>query len=184
VDRPHSPSFLRNLGYWLIHCTLNSGLSFYLALKYMEISDNPPALFAMVAAILTFVIAYTILTTFYPPLSDKGSLFYRALKVGLQIRVIVVILSLLSFSLEIFGPFDLWCGVVAVFLYCAAAAPLGLPHAIDDGQLHSFHAIYSITILDGLILSITLFIFSLLALLVLNAKAKRKALKESAKPHG
>jgi len=178
VNRPHSPSFLRNLGFWLIHSSLNSCPGFYLALQYRGVGDQPPAILGMLAAILTFAFAYAILTTYYRPLSDKASLFHQALKVGLKIRVIVVILSLISFPLGFFFSPDLWCGVAVVSLYRAASVPLDLP------PFHTFPAIYSMTILEGLLLSITLFIFSFLALLVLNAKAKRKALEESALPHG
>jgi len=78
--------------------------------------------------------------------------------------------------------------VIAVNVYkmlpCLPEFPaVGRSTTLLDPDLGQLFSIYSVTLIEGFILSFTLFMASFSAVLVIQAKERRKAFHESALPH-
>jgi len=108
------------------------------------------------------------------------------LKVGLAIRAVFSFWTLVFVPLGplmLFTP-DLWCGQLANAIVANGFNAMGeqasLTAWLDDGgptenlPLPGFLEIYLTTVMEGLILSFMVFIFSVIAVVILQRKAVRK----------
>jgi len=176
------PSRLRGQArYWGLHCSVNALPSFIVATFYLQMVKDPLALIAMILAILTFVVGYTLITSIDGLFSDSDSLLSRALRIGVKFRLVVSLASLpflLPTAAVLFVP-DVWAGMLAAGVVNAVGQYLGgsvqLIGPTDSGA--PMLAVYLTTILEGLILSMSLFMISFFSLLVLQMKNRKKALE-------
>lgn len=174
--------FPGKLRFWAIHCTVNALPSYLIAVVWLGLWPVAHAHWAMLAAVLTFVFGYSVLTSWLPVLREGRNLFTRALKVGLVIRTVISCLTVMAVPLGIFVLFtpDYWCGQTAVnaIAWCYDLAGLeatlgsradSVASSIDTG----FMEIYLTTVLEGLILSFMLFIFSFMAIIILQMRDRK-----------
>jgi hypothetical protein len=180
-------SFPGKLGFWSVHCAINAVPSYLIAVVWLGLWNSLTAQLAMLAAVVTFILGYSVVTSWVSVLREGRNLFTRALHVGLVIRTIISCLTALAIPL---GPFllftpDLWCGLWANSLVSKVFGFAGLAARTDiDGRTGSvadsvlsgvgFLEIYATTLVEGLILSFMLFIFSFLAILILQMRDRRK----------
>lgn len=133
----------------------------------------------MLAAVVTFILGYAVLTSWVPVLRVGRNLYTRALKVGLVIRTIISILTILAVPLGtplLFLP-DTWCGFGASWVVSQVMGTELLPQrlgGLSSASRVSFLEIYATTLVEGLILSFLLFIFSFLSILILQIRDRRK----------
>lgn len=171
--------FPGKLRFWSVHCVINAVPSYLIAVVWMQLWGSKPAQVAMLAAVVTFIFGYAALTSSLRVFQIKGNLFNRALRVGLILRTVISVITVIAVPL---GPFlmfttDLWCGH---FANNAVADVLGVDGLMGKGGVASirsmskvsFLEIYLTTILEGLILSFMLFIFSFIAIIFLQRKSK------------
>lgn len=179
--------FKGKLKFWALHCVISALPSYLIVMVWLKQAANPTAHLAMLAAIVTFVIGYSVLTSLPGPLTRKDSLLSRALRVGLVFRMIC---SIWTFLFIFFGPLviftpDLWCGNIAADIVDRIYGFLGhetdLRNMIDgnntkDGVLIQprFMEIYLISLFEGFILSLMLFIFSVIAVVILQMRDRKK----------
>jgi hypothetical protein len=176
--------FASRLAFWLWHCIINALPSYLIAVIYLGLWEYPIAHVAMGCAVLTFILGYSVVTSLPGPLARKDSLFSRALNVALGIRLVISVATSLVIP---FGPLmllspDFWCGRLAAFLVSEAYGVLGLDGVLVDrsfdsdlsGVLPGFMEIYLTTLLEGLFLSFLLFILSFIAIIILQARDKRR----------
>ena len=167
--------------YWGLHCSVNALPSFIVATCYLQMATKPLAILAMLLAILTFVVAYTVITSIDGLFTDPESLLSRALKIGVKFRLVVSLVSLpflLPTAAALFVP-DVWAGMLAVGLVNGAGQLLGGGGAMVGPTEGSppMLAVYATTIIEGLILSLSLLMISFFTLLVLQMKNRKKALE-------
>jgi len=183
TENPASPDsfptrFREKLLFWTIHCSLNALPSFSIALFFLGMSKAPLAVAAMCLAIATFVLLYAVLTSIDSPLAKQDHLLARAMRVGTMIRAWLSGVSLIPIltNSPMFSP-DAWCGFAALWLLDQAGRTLRFRPPNWGGTMTSenFWWIYSATMLEGFILSIFLFMFAFLALIVLQARARKNA---------
>jgi hypothetical protein len=177
--------FPGKLRFWAIHCTINALPSYLIAVVWLELWPVAQAHWAMLAAVLTFVFGYSVLTSWVPVLREGRNLFTRALKVGLVIRTILSLLTVFVVPLGIFLLFtpDYWCGQVAVNVVARCYDLLGLEStlgsrvgggSVDVTLLDTgFMEVYLTTVLEGLILSFMLFILSFMAIIILQMRDRK-----------
>ena len=183
-----SPLIQKHFTYWLKHCALNASPSFIIGGVFLGFFHRPSAIFAMLAGVFTFVLLYTAFTGHVMQRVEPNQTLRRALKAGIKFRVVITVWSLVGLvSLGIFSP-DFWAGVIAVNVYkmlpCLPEFPaVGRSTTLLDPDLGQLFSIYSVTLIEGFILSFTLFMASFSAVLVIQAKERRKAFHESALPH-
>ncbi|MEK7951303.1 hypothetical protein [Luteolibacter soli] len=171
-------NFPRQLRYWTLHSILNALPSLGISLGWLELRKSPAATAAIFTAIATFILLYATVTSWIRPTSDRSNLLFRSLDLGLKIRVLMTIMSLFAIMDQrsiIFAP-DTWCGLGAGFCIdwlsrLFGFGPLNSNSPTDMG----FLAVYAVTMLEGFILSFLLLMISFFALIVLQAKDKRKA---------
>lgn len=183
-------NFPKKLRFWFWHCLVNALPSYLMAVVWLALWTHPVAHIAMGCAVLTFVIGYSVLTSLPGPLAVKDSLFSRAMRVGLRVRMVISILTVCVVPTGIFVLFtpDYWCGQIAVNLVSKLYGLLGLeatllPRINGDGRTRSltspdFVEIYLSTLLEGLILSSMLFIFSVIAIIILQVRDRKKMFRE------
>lgn len=179
IDRTRLPEQAR---YWSLHCGVNALPSFIVAAFYLQMITQPLNVIAMLLAILTFIIGYTVLTSIDGLFTDSGSLLSRALKVGVKIRLVISLISLpmlLPSPVALFVP-DVWAGMLAaaVVNWCGRMLGHGAFTIDATGGDPSAFAVYATTILEGIILSFMLLMLSFFSLLVLQAKERKKKAME------
>lgn len=176
------------LAFWFWHCLINALPSYLIAVMWMALWKYPIAHIAMGCAVLTFIIGYSVVTSLPGPLARKDSLFGRALRSALMMRLVISVITIAMVPTGIFLTLtpDLWCGRLAVFLVSKAYGILGLNGALLNrsfdsdlsGVLPGFMEIYLTTLLEGLILSFMLFILSFIAIIILQAKDRKRMFRE------
>ncbi|RYD39186.1 MAG: hypothetical protein EOP85_16385 [Verrucomicrobiaceae bacterium] len=131
----------------------------------------------MVCAIVTFILGYSILTSLVGQLADTNHVLSRALRLGTKIRAWISGLSMLV----VFTPAaavtpDFWCGFIAVSVTNALLKSTGggVPFDRIEETGASFLPIYTATIIEGLILSGFLFFFAFIAVMILQARDRKK----------
>lgn len=173
--------FLTKLRFWAIHCTINAVPSYLIAVVWLGLWGSMVAQFAMLAAVVTFIIGYAVLTSWVSVLREGRNLFTRALKVGLAIRTVISVLTVLSIPIAtplLFAP-DMWCGLAANWAVSEVLGTSTLAQrtgASTIGSQVGFLEIYATTVLEGLILSLMLFIFSFIAIIILQMRDRRNPL--------
>jgi hypothetical protein len=179
--------FKGKLKFWALHCVINALPSYLIVMIWLDQFGNPTSHIAMLSAVFTFVVTYSVLTSLPGPLTREDTLFSRALRVGLVMRMICLIwtfLFLLLGPMVIFTP-DFWCGNIATSFVELIHGFLGhetqLRKMIDgntskDGVLiqPGFMEIYLITLIEGLILTLMLFVFSVMAVVLLQMRDRKK----------
>lgn len=156
----------------------------------LRLSKNPAAPWAMLAALVTFILAVTALTSLSETLIAWRTLPSRGLRWGLRMRGACSAVSLIVIgvalgrtnhkgdSLLFFIP-DIWTGLGSLVSISWISDQLGygnpLSHVLDGGTDLGFLAIYAIAIIDGAILCFIIFILSFVSMLVLQI-IDRKAL--------
>jgi hypothetical protein len=174
----------RQFRHWSLHCCLNALPSFIIAVVHLKRGQRPTAIVAMLAAIATFVLLYTVLTAIPGPLAREDHLLARSLKLGTRIRAFLTVVSvpmLLGEAGTVFTP-DFWCGVAAIFGINTIGQLLGHPtDMVDFGPGHAgFLPVFAVTLLEGFILSFLLLMISFFALVFLQVRERRKALSAPA----
>ena len=145
----------------------------------MDLWETPSGVPAMIAGVITFIALYTIVTCI-PGFFDKpDGMMSKALRLGLRVRLIVSLASLIVALLairtghELGMPYlywcpDFWAGYLTYFIL----------DEIDDvirfGPFNEFLEVYIWTVLEGLILSAFLFLVSFMSLLIMNIRARRR----------
>lgn len=176
-------TFPRQLRFWTFHCSLNALPSFSIALFYMQLWDNPVAIAAMVSAICTFILLYSTLTSLPGPLAEGGHVLSRALRLGSKIRGWISVLSLLIIwpPAGFFTP-DFWCGMFAINIFNDLAAFIGYNSSFGGGipsdTSSGFFPVYTVTLLEGFILSFLLLLISFFSIIILQARDRRLAFRE------
>jgi hypothetical protein len=178
MDADFWKCFPAKLRFWALHCTINALPSYLIAVVWLGLWPVMHAHWAMLAAVVTFIIGYAVLTSCVPVLREGRNLFTRALKVGLTIRTVISVLTILSVPLAtplLFAP-DTWCGFAASWVVSETLGNPPLAQRIggtSGGSGVSFLEIYAITIIEGLILSFLLFILSFIAIIILQARDRK-----------
>ncbi len=177
-------NFPRQLRLWTLHGLLNAAPSAAFAVAWLKLGTGPagiPALAAVATAVYLFVLGGACLTSLPGPLSTPGHALHRALRHALTLRNCLVCLTLplvLSQRTLFFIP-DVWCGGIATLAFGAVCKALGLdPGPLDELSLIDFpHAgffpIFSIALIEGLLLSLLLVILTTLVLLILQRRDRR-----------
>jgi hypothetical protein len=173
--------FPRQLRFWTFHCSLNALPSFGIALLFLQLWKSPVAVAAMLSAITTFILLYTIVTSLSGPLSDEKHLLSRSLKLGAKIRgwISGTSVILLVTGKGIFFVPDLWCGMLAINVLNRIASLSGAsssspfrPRPIHD--IEGFFRIYAITMTEGFILSFILVMISFFAVMAVQARDRKR----------
>jgi hypothetical protein len=174
-------NFPRQLRYWTLHCLLNALPSLAIALGWAQLIRSPTATAAIFTAIATFILVYATLTSWLRPAADRSRLLFRSLDLGLRIRALISILSLFALTDKdhlVFLP-DTWCGLAAGFSVNWLGRKFGASGLNLNGRhpesVSGFLQIYATTLLEGFILSFLLLMISFFALIILQAKDRRKA---------
>lgn len=174
-------NFPRQLRYWALHCILNALPSLGIALGWAQLVRSPAATAAIFTAIATFILLYATLTSWITPVADKSRLLFRSLDLGLRIRAVISVFSLFGLWDKdhlIFLP-DIWCGLAAAFSIDWLGRRFGFErinlNGRQPGSVSGFFQIYATTMLEGFILSFLLLMISFFALIILQAKDRRKA---------
>jgi hypothetical protein len=174
-------NFPRQLRYWSLHCFLNALPSLGIALGWAQLIRSSTATAAMFTAIATFILLYATLTSWITPVADRSRLLFRSLDLGLRIRAAISVFSLFGLTDKnhlIFLP-DTWCGFAAGFSVDWLSRKFGYGRLNLNGShsdsVSGFIQIYATTMLEGLILSFLLLMISFFALIILQAKDRRKA---------
>lgn len=174
----------RQFRHWSLHCCLNALPSFIIAVVHLKLWQCPAAIVAMLAAIATFIVLYTVLTSLPGPLARQDHLLARSLKLGTRIRAIVTAVSMPLLAIKggmVFTP-DFWCGVAAILGINAIGQLLG--HRTDpiDFEMGNagFLPVFATTLLEGFILSFLLLLISFFALVYLQNRERRKAFTDPA----
>jgi hypothetical protein len=182
--------FKGKLKFWALHCVISALPSYLIVMVWLKQAANPTAHLAMLAAIATFVIGYSVLTSLPGPLTRKDTLLSRALRVGLILRMICSIITTLAVPTGIFLLYtpDFWCGNLASTAVAKLfellgheayiAGFMGRGSAVHGVQI-AFMEFYLVTLLEGLMLSLMLFIFSLIAVVILQMRDRKKFFVEN-----
>lgn len=182
--------FPGKLTFWFWHCVINALPSYLIAVVWLGLWDSPVAHFAMGCAVATFVVLYSVLTSLPGPLANKDNLFTRAVRVGLILRLVISIQTVCLVPTGVFLLFspDLWCGQVAVGIVRRVYEFIGLEASlfqrVDDHSAPAisgsigFFEVYFATILEGIILSFMLFVFCVIAIIILQMRDRKKMLRE------
>lgn len=182
-------SFPGKLRFWALHCIINALPSYLIAVVWLELWPIAHAHLAMLAALCTFIIGYAVLTSWVPVFREGRNLFTRALKVGLGIRTLISCLTAMAIPLGpllLFTP-DVWSGMAANWIVSEVlgTSPLAQRTGGSSSLVSEvgFLEIYATTILEGLILSFMLFIFSFIAIIILQMLDRRNPLLWQGKPN-
>ncbi|MEP2774872.1 MAG: hypothetical protein ABJQ29_02795 [Luteolibacter sp.] len=182
--------FPAKLKFWSWHCLINALPSYLIAVVWLQLWQHPIAHVSMAFAVLTFVLGYSVATSLPGPLANKDSLFSRAVKVGLIIRLIISFLTVCLVPtgvLLLFTP-DYWSGQLAVSIVNEIYSYLGLEGTllarVNDGRTPGisvspgFLEVYLSTVLEGLILSFMLFILCVMAIIILQMRDRKRMFRE------
>lgn len=175
-------SFAKQLGFWALHCGLTSLPSFCIALTRF---NKPGEIVGMVCGVLTFIIGYAFLTSagFYGKLN--AGLIGKSVKMGARIRMWISVCSLPIListigktepAQEVMFVPDMWFGLAALLIYSMASQVLGTGFTTGStGELGLFGA-YSITVIEGVLISVSLVLIAFISLVVLNYRRNRRRL--------
>jgi len=170
--------FPRQLRFWTFHCCLNAAPSFVIALLFLQLSENPAAIFAMLCGVGSFIALYATLTSLPGPLSDEQNILSRSLRAGAQIRSWIAGLSLLAvFTPALTISPDFWCGNIAVRMVESAIKSFRPGFSASRMEHADFFRIYLTTILEGFFLSFLLLMISFFAVMVIQKKDRRRAFR-------
>ncbi|MBT8045157.1 MAG: hypothetical protein KJO79_09425, partial [Verrucomicrobiae bacterium] len=185
-------TFPRQLGFWSLHCGLTALPSFIIAISAFK---GLPAIIAMICGIATFVFAYAFITStpLYGKVHDR--LIGRSIKLGTRIRMIISVASLpllipiIGVDIDsvaepptsVFFTPDFWFGYVAIIIAFLAI------NAVTQGSLttggtgggpdqlgEEFLLPYTATIIEGLLISLSLVFIAFIVLIVLNFRRNRQ----------
>ncbi|BCX48639.1 hypothetical protein HAHE_25470 [Haloferula helveola] len=173
----------RQLRYWSLHCWINALPSFLIALFYLELWESPLAILAMVLAICTFIVTYTVVTSIEGWFSNPDGLASRAVRIGAGVRMAISLISLPMLipgvtMLFMFTP-DFWAGWFAVMLVNGAAQSLGASSPVlgPGGDGGGFLSVFATTLIEGATLSLMLAMFAFFALVILQIRARRRGVE-------
>jgi len=178
------PEFQWQLWRWTIHCSVNALPSFIIAAGYLQMWRSPPAMAAMVTAIACFIVGYAVLMTIGGPLAESGSLPARAVRLGARVRLwisgltTVLLIPAPWMMLLYFSP-DPWAGMAAIWVVNQASGAMGGSRMVldyDSSASAEFLPVFAATVIEGLILSLLLFMIAFFALLVMQRREGRKAM--------
>ena len=176
----------KKLKYWTLHCLINALPSYIIAVSWLGLWTNPAAHLGMIAAVISFIVAFAVMTSLSGPLSRSGSLLSRALRVGLIMRIFCSAWTLLMIPTGAFLMLtpDFWCGQIAVnivkFIYQIFGEEAILLASIRGSGsgasqlVAGFTEVYLTTLIEGAILSLMLFTFSVVAVVILQARDRKK----------
>lgn len=183
--------FYQKLRYWTLHCTLNSLPSFGIAMFYLDLRNYPEAVAAMICAVVTFILLYTVFTSSMLPLRDETHLLSRALRVGTRIRMAISCISTVLLPIPfvlLFMP-DTWCGMLAVgamnFIgkHFRGVGPGYYNNFADTSTMmtggYRFFSTYAVTMMEGFIISFLLLMISFFAVIFLQSKDRKRALSDA-----
>lgn len=171
--------FPEKLRFWSIHCTINALPSYLIAVVWLGLWPVIHAHWAMLAAVMTFIIGFAVLTSWVPVLREGRNLFTRALKVGLVIRTVISVITVIAIPLGpvlLFTP-DLWCGLWASAFVSWVLGSEPLAQRVGGSASNfevGFFDIYATTLVEGLFLSFLLFILSFIAIIILQMRDRKK----------
>ena len=170
------------LRFWTLHVGLTALPSFMVALIQF---NTVPAILAMLAGILTFILGYSLLcaSTFYARLTG-ASLLGEAVRKGTRIRLVLSLVTapllfgaFVQWPTVLFAP-DFWAGFAAVIIvgWVSSIAGFGRVEPVE-GEIN-FLQTYFITVVEGVLISFTLVLLVFFCLLFLNRRAHRLALRQ------
>lgn len=173
--------FFRQLRFWSIHSMVNALPSLAIALFWLGLWKSGQAVAAMFAAIFSFILIYSLLSTFLRPLSDERHLLHHAMRLGTKIRVWISVVSLVLVPmgyLVMFTP-DYWCGWLSVNALNIVSRRLGsgddfFNAGLGQGTTTDFGKVYVTTMLEGFILSGFLFLVCFFALVGLQIVVRNR----------
>ena len=182
-------TFPSQLGFWSLHCGLTALPSFCIALTTF---NSGLAILAMLCGIATFVLGYTLITSSSLYGKIHAGLIGRSIKLGARIRMIISLASLpllipligtnINDSPEpptglFFAP-DFWFGYAAIVIVVMIMGAISSPSASflgSDGDLGgNFLTTYAVTIVEGLLISISLITIAFITLIILNFRKNRR----------
>ena len=175
-------SFSRQLGFWGLHCGLTSLPSFCIALTRF---NSPSEIIGMFFGILTFIFGYAFLTSagFYGKI--HVGLIGKSIKVGARIRMWISLVSLPILittigksepSQEVMFVPDMWFGLAALILFSIGARVIGFDLGNTGAGDLGFFATYTVTMIEGVLISISLILIAFISLVVLNYRRNRNRL--------
>jgi hypothetical protein len=187
----------QQLRFWGIHCGLTALPSFCIAVTTF---NGPLAILAMLCGIATFVFAYAFITA--TPLYGKvhTGLIGRSIKLGTRIRMIVslaslpLLLPLMSSGFNdsappgslFFAP-DFWFGYAAIlisFLILNAISTQGSLGNGPESWSDTFLLPYLTTVIEGILISISLIFIAFITLIILNFRRNRRQMPSQHIPPG
>jgi len=173
----------RQLRYWSGHCLLNAAPSFAISCLYLSYWEKPETVLAMGLAVLSFIILFSLLTSLKSPLSQSNHTLSRAVRAGVKFRMIV---SLASLPVYLFPSFislvpDLWSGLLATWISqqieLIISDPPTMASILDkmaEMDHPTFARVFAVSIIQGLIISLFMFLFSFFAVLVIQRREREK----------
>lgn len=179
--------FPKQLGHWAIHGFCNALPSFIIAVVFLKLHDRT-SISAMLAAVGLFVLAFATVSSWPGVLSDPGHLLPRSIRLGARIRSWIAGLSLLllPFGNNAFSLMpDFWCGFAAALIQDNVAKRMGMPNGFLDRRSDdpmTFLPVFTVTLLEGLIISILLLMISFFCLVILQARERRRFLRSLTEP--
>jgi hypothetical protein len=171
-----------------MHCGLTALPSFCIALTYF---NSPLNIAAMLCGIATFVLAYTAITS--TPVYGKlhSGLIGRSVRLGTRIRMIISLIGL-PFLIPLIGynfdsaseppttaffTVDFWFGYASLILTALGGEALGMKFGSlqgTDNMGSDFAFTYLTTIVEGLLISVSLVLIAFFTLIILNIRQRRK----------
>jgi hypothetical protein len=187
------PNTLTNqLRYWSLHCGLTGLPSFCLALIYF---NSTTSVVAMLTGIATFIICFSAITSSSLYRKLHSGIVGRSIRLGTRIRMIVSLAGL-PFLLPLIGhdvdqgsipsmfilfTADFWFGYAALIITAVVGQALGGNYnGIGSSNFEAdFAFIYMTTVIEGLLISVSLVLIAFFTLIILNAKRKPQIHQES-----
>lgn len=174
--------FPQKLRFWTFHGVLNALPSFGIALIFLGLYRNPMGIAAMILAVGTFIIGYSVITSLAGPFSTEEHILSQALVLGTKIRswisaisLVCLLLSFSSFSTMMVTP-DFWAGFGAAHIYQWIAHFFGAPvDLFENGDRAGFVEVFTTTILEGLLLSVAILLIAFFSVLFLQARNRKRA---------
>lgn len=192
TGRPNS--FGRQLGFWALHCGFTALPSFLIAVQYFK---TPSAIIAMLAGVLSFVLAYSLITStpFYGKIHH--GLIGRSVKLGATIRMVISLCSLpvVLYAISpgngfregnfngdsevvLWAP-DFWFGYLAIIIISLLYNILdqaNFGRALENSETPDFFFTYATTITEGVLISLSLLVIAFVALVILSFRRNRRQL--------
>jgi len=171
ISKEHFTSELR---YWSKHAAFCSSPSFILAIAYGDF-NSVSGVTGMLLGIATMIVAFAVIssTSLFTSQNPQG-IFRRSVRMGASIRSVISAIGLIG---AVYQPLvllalpDIWSGLLAIFaikfIFQGITGPdfwVGTP----DGLIPT----YATTILEGLIISVTLLFIALIVSGILQLRAK------------